>query len=58
MMTEALSMMSYTCNPSTRKVKAGGSRGDVQEQLRLYSEFKASLRYMKLCLNNKNRKIE
>ena len=38
-------LIDYTCNPSTRKVEAGGS------EIQVISQCEASLSYMRSCLS-------
>lgn len=43
----------HACNPSTR---VGGRGSEVQGNLQLHEEFKASLGYMRPCLQKRRRR--
>ena len=49
-------LMIYTCNPRTQEVVEAGGSG-VQDQLKLHSEFEASLDYLRTCFKTTNKKI-
>lgn len=46
-----LSMVAHICNPLTQEGEVGES--EAQDPPYLYSEFKASLRYIRLCIKKK-----